>query len=106
MVATADSVWKASGTAISCLGFAGLHRLLGGPFVVGGKSQEAHEVNEPGGWVKISAKFTGRVVEGNGVVVIVEAPSPGRLKAQSSGFHYNVFIHVCHYFILPCCLLF
>lgn len=53
MVATVDSIRKASGTAISCLGFAGLDHLLGGPSVVGGKSQEAHEINEPGGWVEI-----------------------------------------------------
>lgn len=62
-----------SSAAISSPGFPGLDHGLGCPFAVSGQPQPAHDVNEPGGWVEIQAKFTRRVVIGKGVMVIVEA---------------------------------
>lgn len=52
---------------------AGRDEVAGHPLAVLGQAQEAHEVYEGGGDVQLHAELTGGVVEGKGVVVVVEA---------------------------------
>lgn len=63
--------------------YPGLHCLMGDPLAVFGQTQAAHEVDEAGGEVQLAAKLTGGVVEGEGVVVVVESftwTPEGRVK--------------------------
>ena len=48
-----------------------------------GLSQPGHGVDEPGGHVQPESPLTGAVVVGEGVVVIVEALTPGQQGYQS-----------------------
>lgn len=52
-----------------------------------GQTQEAHEVYEGGGEVQLPSKFTGGVVEGERVVVVVEAFAWKKKK------NYNEYIN-------------
>ena len=50
-----------------------------------GLSQPGHGVDEPGGDVQPESPLTGAVVVGEGVVVVVEALTPGQQGYQSGG---------------------
>lgn len=62
-----------SGTSITCPLFAGLDHLHCGPLTVVSQAQVAHEVDEAGGGVVAQTELTGGVVEGEGVVKVVES---------------------------------
>lgn len=49
------------------------HHLSGHSLAVLSQTQDAHDVDETGGEVKLAAELAGRVVEGKRVVVIVKS---------------------------------
>lgn len=61
-----------SSAAIPSPFLARLDHLLRSLLSVGDQPQPEHEVNEPGGGVELQAQLAGGVVEGEGVVVVVE----------------------------------
>lgn len=73
----------------------GRNNFLGNPLGVRGQADEAHEVYEGGGEVELAAKLTGGVVEGECVMVVVEAFS------CSTESHQRVFPRVDGLVIRP-----
>lgn len=49
------------------------YRFLLNPLAVLGQAQKAHGIDEGGGEVELTAKFTGGIVEGECVMVVMEA---------------------------------
>lgn len=59
--------------SVPCALYPRQDRLAGDPLAVLGQAQEAHEVDETGGEVKLAAELAGGVVVGERVVVVVES---------------------------------